>query len=68
MNLNWFLFRKEYAIQFDNNFQFSSHLDVLRVLGFTHGIGNDDNNDETDVNKVCSYLPKYFEPYAKRKF
>lgn len=66
--------RKEYSIQFDNTFQISSDLDVLKRLGFTNGLDASDGTErsvndqmaDVDVERLSSMVPKLFQPYIKQ--
>jgi hypothetical protein len=56
--------KKEYTIQFDNTFQMSTHLDVLRKLGQANCKENQD--DATTTAKACAMLPKSFKAYVQQ--
>ena len=64
----FFLYRKEYSIQFDNTFQMNSHLDILKKIGQANRQENQTNKTlEQTARQAASILPKLFEPYVKRE-
>lgn len=59
--------RKEYSIQLDNAFELSSHLDVIKRLGFMDVLEKE-GKDENDMEKLTNLVPELFKPYIKRNY